>query len=729
MNQGKLSKLAAYGWPLMTAAALTISMIGVGAGSAQAASTVWTLAQSPNAALSGGQIESVSCSSADACTAVGTNLDSTGINVTLAERWNGSSWQRQATPNPASDTDPSVAPSLLGVSCPTASFCAAVGQYTQGFTGAALAETWNGQHWTLQPFPVPADSAGAALTGVSCTSASFCEAVGSYFDNTTGANVTLAATWNGTLWSVQPTPNPADAFFEQLNTVSCTSATFCETWGSGNAGNPGPTVAEQWNGTSWQLQSVPSDATVNSVSCASAKFCEAVGSGSAYAWNGSQWSAHTIPGPAGSGSLGGVSCAVGRSCEAVGQYNNNGPVVGVAAVFKGSSWNSQATPNPAGATFTHLNAISCVSAKSCEAGGDFQVVVTANDPKALAEAWDGKAWQLQHAVAPDGATDNALRSVSCVSASFCVAVGSHFDSSGNEANLAEIWNGTTWRIQSVPNLTSQFGAVGNALLSVSCVSATFCEAVGNAPDGPSAAMWNGSSWTVALRPGPDVEPQALSCAAADFCMAAAGSAVDVWNGSAWATGPSVSGFSPVSSLSCLSASFCAAVGGGPPGENAAMWDGTSWSVVPTAGGVSAAPNAVWCTAVDSCEAVGQNFDQTSGGVVTFAEAWNGSTWSAQPTPNPAQTQGSSLAGVSCTSASSCSAAGQYQSSNLSTFGATQTLVEVWDGTAWTLRSTPNPSPVQDLLSGVSCGASQECTAVGQAEDVGNVPATLIETGD
>jgi hypothetical protein len=728
MTQGKLSRLAARAWPVIAAAALATSMIGVSAGGAQAAGTAWTIARSPNATLSGGKIDSVSCSSADACTAVGTNLDTSGINVTLAERWNGTSWQRQPTPNPPNDTDPSVAPSLLGVSCPTASFCAAVGQDTQGFTGASLAETWNGQRWTLQPFPVPADSSGAGLTAVSCPSFSFCEAVGSYFDNSTGANVTLAAAWNGTSWSLQPTPNPAGAFFEQLNTVSCASPTFCEAWGSGNAGNPGPTVAEQWNGSSWQLQPVPSEATVNSVSCASAKFCEAVGSGPAYAWNGSLWSAQTIPGPAGTGSLGGVSCASGRSCEAVGQYNNNGLVVGVAAAFRGSSWSSQSTPNPAGATFTNLNAISCASASSCEAGGDFQIVVTADDPKALAEAWNGTAWQLQHAVAPDSATSNALSSVSCVSASFCIAVGSHFDSTGNQANLAEIWNGTAWRIQAIPNLKGQFGAVGNALFSVSCVSASFCEAVGTAPDGSSAAMWDGNSWTVQLRPGPDVEPQALSCAAVNFCMSAAGSAVDIWNGSAWSAGPSVPGFSPVSSVSCRSASFCEAVGGGPAGENAAMWDGTSWSLQPTAGGVSASPNAVWCTAVDSCEAVGQTFDQTSQQVVTFAEAWNGTTWAIQPTPNPAQTQGSSLAGVSCTSATSCSAAGHYQSSNLSTFGASQTLVEVWDGTAWALRSTPNPSPVQDLLSGVSCGTSQVCAAVGGAEDAGGVGSTLIETG-
>jgi hypothetical protein len=80
----------------------------------------------------------------------------------------------------------------------------------------------------------------------------------------------------------------------------------------------------------------------------------------------------------------------------------------------GSAWSAQSTPNPAQATFTHLNAVSCTSAGSCEAGGYFQVVVTSNDPTALAEAWNGSTWGLQHAVAPAGATYNALSAVSCV---------------------------------------------------------------------------------------------------------------------------------------------------------------------------------------------------------------------------------------------------------------------------------------------------------------------------
>jgi len=183
-------------------------LVGGSAVGAQAASPAWTIANSANATLTGGNIESVSCSAATACTAVGTDLNASGLHVTLAERWNGTRWQRQPTPNPTGDTTSSVAPALLGVSCPTASFCAAVGNYQSGFAASGMADTWNGQQWTSQSFPAPVDSDGWQLFGVSCTSARFCEAVGGYFDEDTGVNDTFAATWNGTSWSLQPTVNP-----------------------------------------------------------------------------------------------------------------------------------------------------------------------------------------------------------------------------------------------------------------------------------------------------------------------------------------------------------------------------------------------------------------------------------------------------------------------------------------------------------------------------------------
>jgi hypothetical protein len=683
-----------------------------------AAGPVWKIQHSADATLPGGQLESVSCSSAGACTAVGNDRNPVGISVTLAERWNGTAWQRQHTPNPSGDTSGSVDPNLLGVSCPAANFCEAVGSYQLGNVSNALAEVWNGRDWTVQRFPVPVGDNAVGLNQVSCTSAKFCTAVG--FGSGSLGDVTLAATWNGTSWHLHHTPNPSNASFDQLNAVSCASPAFCEAWGSSNSG---PTFAEQWDGTSWRMQTVPSNVSVNSVSCVSATFCEAVGNGTALAWDGSSWTAQTLPSPADSAGLRGVSCLSPTFCELVGGFNNSGPGLPLAAQWNGSAWTVQSAPNPAHATFTGLSSVSCASAGSCEAGGTYQQVMTSNDVIALAEGWNGHAWLLQRAVTPPGATLNSLGSVSCVSASFCEAVGEHFNTSGNQTALAEQWNGTSWKIQAVPLPPPVLGSnVREILNSVSCVSASFCEAVGTGGAGPNAEMWNGTSWTLQARPGFDVTPQAVSCATVDFCVSVNGDGqVNTWDGTAWSAGMSVPGFAPFTSVSCVSASFCEAVGAGPTGEDAAMWNGSTWTPQPTAGGPSEVLNAVSCSAANSCEVVG------SAGFGTLAEAWDGSAWTLQSTPNPSGFQFNFLDGVSCTSADSCTAVGQSQT-NGQVFSST--LGEVWNGTAWTLRSTPNrPSAGRNLLSGVSCGASQMCTAVGDTQDVGGTLATLVETGD
>ena len=700
----------------LAATALTAFMLVTGAGSAVAGSPVWKIVQSPNATLSGGRLESVSCSSPGACTAVGSNLDKSGINVTLAERWNGTTWQRQPTPNPSEDTTPAVAPDLLGVSCPARNFCEAVGTYHLGSAKVSLAEAWNGRSWRWQQIPVPAGSDSAGLSAVSCTSSQFCEVVGSYQGRL--GTALLAARWNGTSWRLQLPPSPGRAQSEAFSAVSCTSSTFCEAWGGGNQGAPGPAVAERWNGTSWRMQAVPSNAAMSSVSCVSATFCDAVGSSGGEVWDGSHWHAQAIPSPA-SASLLGVSCTSSTFCEAVGA----GPS---AAVWNGATWSVQSTPTPATATSTGLNTVSCASVTSCEAAGSFAVAVTANDAKPLAEAWNGHSWQLQHAVMPSGATYNSLDSVSCVSTTFCEAVGTHFDSAGNQVNLAERWNGTSWQLQAVPNSTSQFAPTSGSLFGVSCVTASFCAAVGAGAAGADAEMWNGTSWQLDALPGPSGQPMSVSCVSKSFCMEAAGGPVAIWNGSSWSAGPAITGFSPVTGVSCVSASFCEAVGGGPSGENAAVWNGTTWTAQPTPGPVTSFLSAVSCATVDSCEAVG-SFAGSNFHEATFAEVWNGTAWATQSIPDSPASQGSFLKAVSCTSPSSCTAVGDYQY-----FGGSfsNTLAEVWNGTTWSLRSTPNRvNAAQNILNGVSCGASSVCTAVGQTQDIGGTEATLIEAGD
>ena len=184
----------------------------------------------------------MSCASASACIAVGSYSNGT-TGVTLAERWNGTTWSIEHTPNPTGASGSG----LSGVSCASASACTAVGSYD----GGTLAERWNGTKWTSEhtPNPAPASPTGASenlLDGVWCASASPCTAVGYY--STGSTEVTLAARWNGTTWSPELPPNPTGASDSVLSSLSCALASACTAVGSYFNGTTGVTLAERWNG-------------------------------------------------------------------------------------------------------------------------------------------------------------------------------------------------------------------------------------------------------------------------------------------------------------------------------------------------------------------------------------------------------------------------------------------------------------------------------------------------
>ena len=72
--------------------------------------------------------------SAQDCEAFYTN--SSDVQVTLAEQWNGKSWTIQSTGNAAG------ANHLLGISCSSASACTAIGIYQDSKSLGTLAERW-----------------------------------------------------------------------------------------------------------------------------------------------------------------------------------------------------------------------------------------------------------------------------------------------------------------------------------------------------------------------------------------------------------------------------------------------------------------------------------------------------------------------------------------------------------------------------------------------------------
>ena len=701
----------AYGCGLLAGVALIVSMSGVAA-----AATTWTIQASPNVTVPNGEIQAVSCRTVSACTAVGYYLDPAGRYVPLAQTWNGSSWTQQTVPSPAG----AQVPGLNGVSCVSASFCAAVGGSDESAESEStgFAELWNGSSWSLQSLPSPAGGTDVVLKAVSCASASFCEAVGSYtaFDTI----LSLAEEWNGSAWTVQSTPNQSGTP-TQLDGVSCVSATFCLAMDFYGA------MAEVWNGTSWAAQSVPypsgmANPGMYSVSCQSAMSCEAVGlydnqdasdaeTPFAALWNGTSWQDQSVPNPGALGQiLDAVSCASAAFCEAVGYQEVD--VSGVdtfhalADVWRGGAWHLQQPPSAPGQVLTILAGVSCAAANDCEAGGYLPVRM---------EVWNGTFWATQKAVNPAGAAANAFDGVSCVTAAFCEAVGSD---TGPHLGLAEVWNGSAWKIQpsavTLPLLTA-----------VSCVSASFCEAVGDLSGGDAAALWNGTSWQ--LQPTPGDEYSAVSCASATFCEAV-GPNYAVWNGTSW----SPESLPPVtnggySAVSCVSATSCEAVGTGRSTSDAdfaaaAHWNGTSWTAqaVPLTGGAkSATLTKVSCPTAAYCAAVGNS------SVGAYSAAWNGTAWTAQAVlPVPSGASSDTLDGLSCTSATACTTVGYSRES--ASPNAELTLAEAWNGTSWSIQDTPNPAATSNVLDAVSCVTAGSCVAAGSAPDPGGYSATLVE---
>ena len=605
--------------------------------------------------------QGVSCTSGTACTAVGHYTNSAGVQVTLAEIWNGSSWAIQSTPNPSGAKNPV----LNAVSCTSSTACTAVGSYTNSAgTDSTLAERWNGTSWTIQSTPNATSAPGNSLNGVSCTSNSACTAVGQFL--IAGTRFTLTEVWNGTGWAIQDTPNPSGngGNYSTLQGVSCTSSSACIAVGyyvysNGVNGTSDEPLAERWNGSSWTIQAA------------------ATPSGGTQSY------------------FNGVSCASSSACAAVGQYRNSaGKEVTLAERWNGTGWAVQSTPNPNGAQDDFLSEVSCTASTACTAVGSYNT--SAGGSATLAEGFN-PSWSVKAPPNPTGAQASALQAVSCAADSSCTAAGFDRNSTGVPVTLAERWNGTGWRIQSTPNPT---GAKESYLDGVSCPSTVACTAVGYDTDGGGipvtlAEVWNGSSWTIQSTPNP------------------AGATASVLNGG----------------VSCTSSSACTAVGiyrnsSGATVTLAERWNGGSWTIQSTPNpsrAKASALNGVSCTTDSACSAAGYYTD-TAGTIVTLAERWNAG-WTIQSIPNPTDANDSALNEVSCTTASTCTAIGQYHNS----VGVQVTLAEVWNGSSWAIQSTPNPSGAKaSALNGLSCTTSITCTAAGSFTDSAGVQLTLAQ---
>ena len=339
-----------------------------------------------------------------------------------------------------------------------------------------------GLTWSVVPSPnIKPATNNNELNGVSCVSASDCIAVGEQAGPTTAGTLVsaLIESWNGTAWSVVPSPQPGN---RALYGVSCTSAASCTAVGVNFADPPNATLVEFWNGTRWSVTPDPSPGSeLLGVSCVSPTACTAVGdrlNSQGYyqtlteLWNGAKWS--TVPSPdMGHGTnenfLSGVSCVSATACTAVGQYGvtSSAPLI---ESWNGTNWTIVPSPNRNHSGL--LNGVSCAALTSCVAVGSYFSGPDVVD-KTLTESWNGTRWSA--GPAPTG--QSQLFGASCVSAANCWAAGNSWAPAGNTRTFIEHWNGTSWAAVPTPNAGP--ASYYNNPRAVSCVSARACTAVGN----------------------------------------------------------------------------------------------------------------------------------------------------------------------------------------------------------------------------------------------------------
>jgi hypothetical protein len=234
--------------------------------------------------------------------------------IPLAAHWNGSAWS--AVPTPSIGVPRASLTSLAALASNNAW---AVGTTIAG----TLAEHWNGSAWSVVSTPNPAGSSSNTLTGITAIAPNDIWAVGSS-TSISGVNVvqhTLVEHWNGSTWTIVPSPNVAPqrtgVVVRDLLT-SVTAAGPSDVWAAGysidvasGSGQPNKSVIEHWNGSTWTIVASPSPQghnTLTGISAISANDVWAVGYGSndvstgvpidrpeLLHWNGTVWGSVAAP--------------------------------------------------------------------------------------------------------------------------------------------------------------------------------------------------------------------------------------------------------------------------------------------------------------------------------------------------------------------------------------------------------------------------------------------------
>jgi hypothetical protein len=323
---------------------------------------------------------------------------------------------------------------LSGVAVISACNVWTVGSFSSGGQPQTLIEHWDGSAWTVVPSPDPSSDGWNFLNSVQAASPTDIWAVG-YSGDSDGGNQTLIVHWNGSSWAQVPSPSPQlFNFLEGVRVLSGTDAWAVgqfgdsETQAPGHAGRRAPpyqTMILHWDGTSWQQVASPgvNFDGLGAVSALSSRDAWAVGSVIAH-WNGTRWTQVASFNPDVT-SLSGVAASSADSAWTVGDTDNGTAEQTFIEHWNGHRWTRVASPDPGGPA--RDNTLSAVTVTS---GGAWAVgsYATAAGARTLILHWTGLAWT--QVTSPSPGASSGLSAVRAQSAGGVWAVGG-FSSPGS----------------------------------------------------------------------------------------------------------------------------------------------------------------------------------------------------------------------------------------------------------------------------------------------------------
>ena len=298
------------------------------------------------------------------------------------------------------------------------------------------------------------------LNGVSALSPNDVWAVGYVVTSTSYLN--LAMHWDGSSWTITPTPNPAQPNTDILRKVAAAAPN--DVWA---VGGHGQSYMLRWNGTQWSQAALPSINNrgftnvinyLEDIAVVSSNDIWTVGSMDAMDggtwtlimhWDGIQWKQIPSPNqpmPDGgfySQGLQAVTAVSANDVWAVGYYRVGNTEHPLIEHWDGVQWSIVPSPNgPTGDGW--LRGIAAAGPKDIWAVGDYDITNWGSPGKGLAMHWDGTRWSAFVPPNPSPYGINQLNSVVARGPNDFYAVGQwETETQGSDSYIIR-WDGANW---------------------------------------------------------------------------------------------------------------------------------------------------------------------------------------------------------------------------------------------------------------------------------------------